>query len=116
MPLEWNVKDINIHTSRMLDELINLANLDNLITEEEDMIIEACREKIWALQNEFTQMVENNLDLPSVRSKVKSMLKNIIHTAAEAARADGKITSDELYLVDRLNKYIRDNDFSKIIK
>ena len=73
-------------------------------------------QKIWALQEEFASMIDDNLDLVSVRLKVKTMLKDIIHSAAEAAREDGKISSDELYLVDRLHKYIRTNDFSKIIK
>lgn len=115
MSFNWNKDDINVKISRLLDTIVNLANEDNVISAEEDVIIEAARKKLWGLHLEFEKMIDQKLSLEEAKTHTKKILEQVISAVTEAAKQDKKITSDELILIDRITKYLRNTDFTELL-
>ncbi|MFV2015046.1 MAG: hypothetical protein ACC656_06445 [Candidatus Heimdallarchaeota archaeon] len=115
MSFNWNKDDINVKISRLLDTIVNLANEDNVISEEEDAIIEAARKKLWSLHHEFGKMIDQKLSLEEARAQTRKLVEQVISGVTEAAKQDNKITSDELILIDRIAKYLRNADFTDLL-
>ena len=91
----WKKDEINVKISRLLDTIVNLANEDNVISEEEDVIIEAARKKLWGLRQEFERMIDQKLGLEEARTKTRSMVEQVIAGVTEAAKQDDKIIFKE---------------------
>ena len=78
MSFSWKNDEIDVKISRLLDTIVNLANEDNVISEEEDVIIEAARKKLWSLRAEFEKMMEEKLSLSEARIKAKSLVEQVV--------------------------------------
>ena len=116
MSLNWKKDDIDVKISRLLDTIVNLANEDNVISDDEDVIIEAARKKLWGLHKEFEKMISQQLSLDDAKAKTKTLVEQVIFEVTEAAKKDSKITSDELILIDRISKFLRNTDFAELLK
>lgn len=115
MIFNWNKGDIDVKISRLLDTIVNLANEDNVISEEENAIIEAARKKLWDLHIEFEKMIDQKLSLEEAKTQTKILLEQVISGVTDAAKQDKKITSDELILIDRITKFLRNADFTELL-
>jgi hypothetical protein len=112
MSFNWKKDEIDVKISRLLDTIVNLANEDNVISNEENIIIEAARKKLWSLRAEFERMIDQNLSLEEAKAQTKKLVDQVISSVTEVAKQDNKITSDELILIDRIAKYLRNADFT----
>lgn len=115
MSLNWNKSDIDVKISRLLDTIVNLANEDNVMSNDESAIIEAARAKLWGLHKEFEKMIDQQLSLEDARTKTKKYVEQVISEVTNAAKKDNKITSDELILIDRISKFLRNTDFASLL-
>ncbi len=116
MTFSWNPDDLDLHISRMLDLIVNLANEDNIVTVDEEVMIEALRQKLWQLKPKFDEIVQHSNSIDEAREQIKILFKNVLNEMADTATADKKVSADELKMLDKLAKYIRENDFSQIIQ
>ncbi|MDH5404743.1 MAG: hypothetical protein OEZ01_10165 [Candidatus Heimdallarchaeota archaeon] len=115
MGFNWKKEEIEVKISRLLDSIINLAMVDEVITPDEESIIEVCRSKLWGLEHEFLAMTEKNLDVDSARVRIKELFEEVIKSAVDKAKSDGTITSDELILIDRVTKFLRSTNLEEFI-
>ena len=115
MTLNWNKDDIHVKISRLLDTIVNLANEDNVISKDEETLIEAARKKLWDMHKEFEIMIDQQTNLQDVKVKTKQLVERVITEVTETAKKDSKITSDELILIDRITKYLRNVDFTQLL-
>ncbi len=115
MSLNWNKDDIHVKISRILDTIVNLANEDNVITEDEETIIEAARKKLWDMNKEFEKMIDQKMSLQDAKDRTKLLIKRVIAEVTDTAKKDSKITSDELILIDRITKFLRNTDFTELL-
>ncbi|MHA2028129.1 MAG: hypothetical protein ACW99A_04395 [Candidatus Kariarchaeaceae archaeon] len=115
MSFNWNKDEINVKISRLLDTIVNLANEDNVISDDEDVIIEAARQKLWGLHSDFEKMIDQNLSIEEAKSQTMLLLEQVITGVTDAAKKDKKITSDELVLIDRIAKFLRNTDFTDLL-
>lgn len=114
MSFNWKKDEIDVKISRLLDTIVNLANEDNVISDDEDVIIEATRKKLWSLRSEFEKMIDQNISLEEAKAQTKKLVDQVISSVTEAAKQDSKITSDELILIDRISKYLRNAEFANM--
>ncbi len=111
--MDWKPEEIRIRLSRLLDTLVTLAMEDNLVTDDEEAIIERIRFALWSLENEFQELIK--LDEYSFRNKMQSMFDKVLQDVISTARADGLITSDENRLIKKIKEFLATNGLSRII-
>ncbi|OLS26059.1 MAG: hypothetical protein HeimC2_16810 [Candidatus Heimdallarchaeota archaeon LC_2] len=115
MSLNWNKDEIHVKISRLLDTIVTLANEDNIISEDEDALIEAARKKLWDMHNEFEIMIDQQMNMQEAKTKTKQLIEKVILDIADTAKKDSQITSDELIIIDRITKFLRNADFTQLL-
>ena len=115
MSFSWDKEEISVRVSRLLDTIVTLANEDEVISPDEEAIIEVVRQKLWGLTDEFENMVDQSFSIEQARTQTKLLLEDVINVVTETAKADNKITGDELVLIDKITKYIRQSNFTDLI-
>ncbi len=111
--MDWKPEEIRIRLSRLLDTLVSLAMEDNLVTDDEEAIIERIRFTLWSLENEL--MGSQIMDEFQFREKIKNLFDNALQQVLATARADGLITSEENRLISKIKEFLQSNGLSRLI-
>ncbi len=111
--MDWKPEEIKIRVSRLLDTLVTLAMEDNIVTDEEEAIIERIRFALWSMENQFQDYIK--LNEFEFRNKVQDMFDRVIQEVMMKAREDGIITSDENRLITKIKDFLREDGLSRII-
>lgn len=111
--MDWKPEEIRIRLSRLLDTLVTLAMEDNLVTDDEEAIIERIRFTLWSLENELMDL--ENLDDYQFREKIQNLFDNALQQVIMTARADGLITSEENRLILKIKEFLQTNGLSRLI-
>jgi hypothetical protein len=115
MTIEWNRNEIHSKLNGLMDRITHLAMQDNVISEDEQELIDVIKNHVFSFEGQIEEMVESHDDLPTIVEKVKSVFESGIEAAARQARKDGTITADELILIDRLAKSLRNEDVGSLL-
>lgn len=115
MTINWKKDEINVRISRLLDTVVNLAMADDIITDEEEQLLQVIRKELWSLKDEFELMVAEEMSLDDATKRTKELFEQVIKKATAKAKEDGTITNDELILIDRIAKYLRNEDISEYL-
>ncbi|MCY3414271.1 MAG: hypothetical protein INQ03_21680 [Candidatus Heimdallarchaeota archaeon] len=116
MRLNWTKEQLYLHISKLLDMMVNVAQEDDVITDDEEAIIEVCRQRLWAEHAEFEKYIDDDTPIDEIRDNISNILQKVLKEATETAKTDGTITSDELKLIDQMAKFIRTNDITKYLQ
>ncbi|RMG30558.1 MAG: hypothetical protein D6732_15945 [Methanobacteriota archaeon] len=111
--MDWKPEEIRIRLSRLLDTLVSLAMEDNLVTDDEEAIIERIRFTLWSLENEL--MGAQNIDEYRFKEKIQTLFDNALQQVIMTARADGLITSDENRLITKIKEFLQNNGLSRLL-
>lgn len=113
MEIKWKKEEIKERLTKLLDKIVNLALDDDVISSDEQDIIDTLREHILSFENRFATMIDDHTETEEVMNQLTNYFERAIEATARQARQDGTITSDELILIDRLAKSLRQEDLSK---
>lgn len=116
MTIEWDRREIHSKLSGLMDRITHLAMDDNVISIDEQELIDVIKNHVFSFEDQIEIMVDDNDDFPTIVQKVKNIFEGGIEAAARQARKDGTITSDELILIDRLAKSLRNEDVSTLLQ
>lgn len=107
----WKIDDINIMTSRILDNLVTIALQDNIVTDDEEAIIESVRQGLWDLEEE----IKASIDLPAheFKRKIREIFNSVLKEVIQTARLDGSITSDERDLISSIRKFMTEENIQQ---
>lgn len=115
MTFTWKESEIHYKLSNLIDYVIETAFQDEIISSDEESLIEVIRGEMWNLEKQIKQLVESQISIDGAEQKIKEMFEMVLSQTAQTAKKDGTITADELLIIDRLAKYIRKENFRDYI-
>jgi hypothetical protein len=115
MTFIWKESEIRYKLSNLIDHVIETAFQDKVISSDEETLIEVIRGEMRNLEKQIKQLVESQITIDSAEQRIRDMFEMVLTQTAQTAKNDGTITADELMIIDRLAKYIRNEDFRDYI-
>jgi hypothetical protein len=115
MALNWKEGEIRQRLSNLIDHVIETAFQDEIISPDEEALIEVIRQGVRDLETQMKQMIQRQISLEQAEQEIREMFERVLSQAAQTAKNDGTITADELLIIDRLAKYIRNEDIAEYI-
>ena len=106
MSINWKRDEVKERSSHLLDTIVALTMADNVVTPDEEELVNVIREQIYSFEAKFSSIVERQLNLEEATAEVTSIFEEVITIAANKAKEDGTITSDELILNEDISKYL----------
>jgi len=113
MGIVWKKEEITRRLTDIVDHIVAVALKDDVITTDEQELLDVIRQHLLSFESTFEALIEEHRDVEQVMSKTRALFEQAIATAAQQARKDGTITSDELILIDRMAKSLRNEDLSR---
>jgi len=116
MSFEWKREEIRSRLTQLLNSLIKIAMEDEIVSEDEQAIIDTLSRHILAMEDEFSQMTTKHYDMEMATNHTRELFEKAIEATVRQAKQDGTITADELILIDRLTKSLRREELSKYLQ
>lgn len=88
-----------------IKDLEEIAMRDNVLTEEEDLILDQIRSEFSNLQDQLIQVLESNLSESEFNELLIDMLHDIVENIMAVAMADNNISDDERVLIVKLHDF-----------
>lgn len=85
--------------------LVALANEDDVITEEEQNVLDKIKEGIDDLEEQLFQVLESNLSIAEIKDIERQILQDIVHNTMNVIEEDGVVSKDESVLLTQLEKF-----------
>ena len=99
-------EEIEKAIQNLMEELIDTAKADNVISDDELAIINKIQDDLMNMQRQIFQVLESDLDDLEFRNLVSDFLEDTIKNAKSVAYDDNILTTDELFLLDKLEEIV----------
>ena len=113
MEITWKKGEITQRLMRLCDTLIEIAMEDDIISDDEQALIDVMKKHVMDVEDQFALMIDQQKPVDEVIKQTKVLFERAIEATAREARKDGTITADELILIDRVAKSLRREDLTK---
>ncbi|MFX1535298.1 MAG: TerB family tellurite resistance protein [Promethearchaeota archaeon] len=90
-----------------IDSCLEIAKIDDSISEDEKAIIDKLTEWKLKLEPQIMEILEANLDESDFYDIFHQLLSPVVDAVFEQARMDGKITEEEQKLLDNIVDKLR---------
>lgn len=99
-------EEIKIRLIRVTERLRQIAMEDEIITPDEQTILDIVKTGVKNLEIQVIQVLESDLGEEEFQDLVIEVFNDIIKNVVTAANLDGIITSDEQKLIDQLREIV----------
>lgn len=115
MSIGWKKENVRLKLMELMNNIRTVALEDTVISNDEETILEGLKWDILQLEDEISQIIEDGMDKHEASLRIKQLFENVIDSSAKSAKDDGTITAEELVMIDKLAKYLRNMDASEFL-
>ncbi len=99
------LEEIKSSLSKLIAELERKALEDDIISKDEQALLECVQRDIENLESQLAEMLGSSLDEQEFRDLAAQVLQDMFENALRVAKSDGKITRDEKELIDIIQRF-----------
>lgn len=92
--------------SKLSKKLRKIAEADNQITNEEQVLLDLIDSKLKNMQEQLIQILASELDDEEFSDILNDILDDILHNVEKTALVDGIITEDEKHIIDAIHSFV----------
>ena len=86
----------------MMKQLIFVANIDGIWSEEEDKIIQSVKNNTSIFKKAYKEAWEDDVLTEDEKEKLRTLWKNIMAESTQVAKKDDILSKDEISLIFRI--------------